>query len=370
MKVILAVFGTRPEAVKLAPLLQELAQRDSVRLRVCVTGQHREMLDQVLAIFAIRPDDDLALMTPGQTLPDLTARVLTGVAAILERDRPDAVLVQGDTTTALAAALAAFYARLPVGHVEAGLRTGDLALPFPEELNRRVVALLARWHFAPTPRAAAALRREGVREEAIHVTGNTEIDALLATLRATAPPTWPFPSAGRRLVLVTAHRRENFGAPLAAVFGALRELADRNPGIEIAYPMHLNPNVQGPARCILGDHRRIHLLPPQPYAAFVHLMQRAALIITDSGGIQENAPTLGKPTLVLRTKTERPEALEAGTARLVGTDAARILAEAERLLRDPAAYAAMARVANPFGDGMAARRIADILVRDLCGDQL
>ncbi len=367
MKSILAVFGTRPEAVKMAPVVRELARRENLRARVCVTAQHREMLDQVLDVFAIRPDYDLGLMEPGQTLPRLTGRVLTGVAGVLDRERSDVVLVQGDTTTAMAAALAAFYARIPVGHVEAGLRTGDRYAPFPEEINRRVAGALATWHFAPTAHAAAALRREGVAEGTIHVTGNTEIDALLMTLQTTIPPTWPFPSGGRRLVLVTAHRRENFGAPLAAALGALRRLVERNPDIEIAYPVHLNPNVQEPAGRLLGNHERIHLLPPQPYAAFVHLMRRATLIITDSGGIQENAPTLGKPTLVLRRETERPEALKAGTARLVGTDPALILAEAERLLHDPAAYAAMARAANPFGDGTAARRIVDILARDLAG---
>lgn len=365
MKTVLAVFGTRPEAIKMAPVIGELARRDGVRVRTCVTAQHREMLDQVLAIFAIRPDHDLALMRPGQALPALTARVLEGVSAVLDRERPDAVLVQGDTTTAMAAALAAFYARVPVGHIEAGLRTGDRYSPFPEEINRRIVGTLATWHFPPTRRAAEALRREQVPEEAIHVTGNTVIDALLATVETTTPPAWPFPAAGRRLVLVTAHRRENFGAPLAGAFAGLRELVERNPDLEIAYPVHLNPEVEGPARRILGGHARIHLLPPQDYAAFVHLMALATLIVTDSGGIQEEAPALGKPTLVMRQETERPEALEAGTARLVGADPVRIVAEAERLLHDPAAYGAMARAANPFGDGTAARKIVDALLAAL-----
>lgn len=367
MKSVLAVFGTRPEAVKMAPVVRELARHDGVRVRVCVTAQHREMLDQVLDIFAIRPDYDLALMQPGQTLPALTARVIEGVSATLDRERPDVVLVQGDTTTAMAAALAAFYARIPIGHVEAGLRTGDRYSPFPEEINRRVVGTLATWHFAPTPRAAAALRREGVREEAIHVTGNTEIDALLTILEATSPPPSPFPTEGRRLVVVTAHRRENFGAPLAEALGALRRLVERNPDIEIVYPVHLNPQVQEPARRILGGHERIHLVPPQDYVSFVHLMARSTLIVTDSGGIQEDAPALSKPVLVLRRDTERPEAVESGAARLVGTDAAAIVAEAERLLHDPAAYAAMAGARNPFGDGTAARRIADILLGDCSG---
>lgn len=365
---ILTIFGTRPEAVKLAPVIRELGRRPGVRVRACVTAQHREMLDQVLAVFGIAPTYDLALMQPNQALPALTARALIGVSEVLALDQPDIVLVQGDTTTAMAGALAAFYARLPVGHVEAGLRTHDRYAPFPEEINRRIVGMLATWHFAPTARAAEALRREGTPETGIHITGNTVVDALLATLEATVPPAWPFPAAGRRLVLLTAHRRENFGAPLAGIFGALRALVDRNPDIELAYPVHLNPNVQEPARRILGGHGRIHLLPPQDYAAFVHLMARATLILTDSGGIQEEAPTLGKPTLVLRRETERPEAIAAGTARLVGTEPATILAEAERLLHDPGAYAAMARVANPFGDGQAARRIVDLLVAGHGGD--
>lgn len=359
---VLTIFGTRPEAVKLAPVVRELARRPGLRARVCVTAQHREQLDQVLAAFRIAPDRDLDLMRPGQALPDLTARILTSVSAALAEERPDVVLVQGDTTTVMAAALAAFYDRIPVGHVEAGLRTDDRYSPFPEEINRRLAGALATWHFAPTPRAAAALRREGVPEGAIHVTGNTAIDALLAILAETAPP--PFPFLGeRRLILVTAHRRENFGPPMAACFAALRAIVERNPDVELAYPVHLNPQVQEPARRILGGHDRIHLLPPADYAAFAHLMARATLIITDSGGIQEEAPTLGKPTLVMRRETERPEAIEAGTARLVGTDPARIVGEAERLLRDPDAYAAMARVANPFGDGHAAARIVDVIER-------
>ncbi len=347
--------------MKLAPVVRELARRPGVRSRVCVTAQHREQLDQVLAVFGIVPDRDLDLMRPGQTLPDLTARILTAVSGALAEERPDVVLVQGDTTTVLAAALAAFYARIPVGHVEAGLRTDDRYSPFPEEINRRLATTLATWHFAPTPRAAAALRREGVSERSIHVTGNTAIDALLAIVGSTIAPPFPFLHDGRRLILVTAHRRENFGAPMAACFVALRTLVERNPDTELVYPVHLNPQVQEPARRILGGHPRIHLLPPADYATFAHLMARATLIITDSGGIQEEAPTLGKPTLVLRHETERPEAIEAGTALLVGTDPARILGEAERLLHDPVAYAAMARIANPFGDGHAAVRIVDVL---------
>lgn len=365
MPTVLSIFGTRPEAVKMAPVIRELASRPDIRSLVCVSAQHRQMLDQVLGTFAIVPDFDLDVMRERQGLADLTAALLVALTPILTTTRPDAVLVQGDTTTAMAAALAAFYQRILVGHVEAGLRTGERYSPFPEELNRRIVGTLATWHFAPTERAAAALRREGVPEATITVTGNTVIDALRATLEATAPPVWPFPREGRRLVLVTAHRRENFGPALAEAFTGLRRLVERNPDIEIAYPVHLNPNVREPAQRILGDHERIHLLPPQDYVAFVHLLARATLILTDSGGVQEEAPALGKPVLVLRRDTERPEAIEAGVARLVGTDGATIVAEAERLLADPTAYAAMARAANPFGDGRAAHRIVDTLTREL-----
>jgi len=360
---VLTIFGTRPEAVKLAPVVRALARRPGLRSRVCVTAQHREQLDQVLGVFGIVPDRDLDLMRPGQSLTDLTARILTAVGGVLAEERPDVVIVQGDTTTVLAAALAAFYARIPVGHVEAGLRTDDRYSPFPEEINRRIATVLATWHFAPTERAAAALRREGVAEGAIQVTGNTAIDALLAIVHSTAPPPLPYLRDDLRMILVTAHRRENFGAPMEACFGALRAIVERNPDTELVYPVHLNPQVQEPARRILGGHERIHLIPPADYATFTHLMARATLIITDSGGIQEEAPTLGKPTLVMRRETERPEAIEAGTARLVGTDPEVIVGEAERLLRDPAAYAAMARVANPFGDGRAAERIAEVIER-------
>lgn len=365
MKTILAVFGTRPEAIKLAPVLAELGRRDGVRAHVCVTAQHRELLDQVLAAFGIRPDYDLAVMRPDQRLPTLTARVLEGVATTIEVDRPDAVLVHGDTTTALAAALAAFYGRIPVGHVEAGLRTGKRYSPFPEEMNRRMLAVLATWHFAPTARAAAALHGEGVPKAAVYVTGNTVIDALLATLDRTDPPAWPFLATGRRLVLVTAHRRENLGRPLEAIFAALRQIVERNPDIEIAYPVHLNPAVQGPARRILGEHERIHLLPPQDYVTFIHLLARATLIITDSGGVQEEAAALGRPTLVIREDTERPEILELGTGCLVGTDPDRILVETERLIHAQPTHASLPRTATPFGDGHAAPRIVDILLREL-----
>jgi UDP-N-acetylglucosamine 2-epimerase len=364
---VLSVFGTRPEAVKMAPVVRELAARPGVRSVVCVTAQHREMLDQVLDTFAIRPDYDLGLMRERQDLAQLAAGALTALSPVLDEVRPDAVLVQGDTTTALAAALAAFYRRVPVGHVEAGLRTGDRYSPFPEEINRRVVGVVATWHFAPTERAARALRAEGVDPGDIFVTGNTVVDALLAVVRERpeAAPAIPGLNGRERLVLVTAHRRENFGAPLEGICAALRTLVERHEDLRIVYPVHLNPAVQEPVRRLLADHPRIALLPPLDYAPFAHLIRRADLILTDSGGIQEEAPAFGTPVLVLRRDTERPEAIEAGTARLVGTDPAAIVAEAGRLLDDPAAYAAMARAGNPFGDGTAARRIVDILLERL-----
>ena len=351
----------------MAPVVRELAARPGVRSVVCVTAQHREMLDQVLDTFAIRPDYDLGLMRERQDLAQLAAGVLTALSPVLDEVRPDAVLVQGDTTTAMAAALAAFYRRVPVGHVEAGLRTGDRYSPFPEEINWRLAGVVATWHFAPTERAARALRAEGVDPADIFVTGNTVVDALLAVVRERpeAAPAIPGLNGRERLVLVTAHRRENFGAPLEGICAALQTLVERHEDLRIVYPVHLNPDVQEPARRLLAGHPRIALLPPLDYAPFAHLIRRADLILTDSGGIQEEAPAFGTPVLVLRRDTERPEAVEAGTARLVGTDPAAIVAEAGRLLDDPAAYAAMARAGNPFGDGTAARRIVDILLERL-----
>lgn len=358
---VMAILGTRPEAIKMAPVLRALSDYTGVDTRICVTGQHREMLDQVLQVFEMAPDYDLDLMRPNQKLSDLTARILNEVTGVIAREQPDLVLVQGDTTTAMAGALGAFYLRIPVGHVEAGLRTADIASPFPEEMNRRVISTLATWHFAPTPRAAHALIQGGVSSDQIYITGNTVIDALLATQSRTLPPAWLHGFGHNDVILVTAHRRENFGEPLRCIFEAIRLLAARNPNVEIVYPVHLNPNVRELAAQILGGRDRVHLLPPVDYAAFVHLLARATLVLTDSGGIQEEAPAFGKPVLVLRSETERPEAVEAGTARLVGTNTETILREAERLLRDPDAYAAMARAVNVFGDGTAAIRIAEIL---------
>jgi UDP-N-acetylglucosamine 2-epimerase len=365
----MVVFGTRPEAIKMAPVVAALRATDGIETLVCVTAQHRQMLDQVLDLFGLVPDDDLDLMAPGQSLPDLFARILTGMTVVLEARRPDLVLVHGDTSTTLATALAAFYARVPVGHVEAGLRTGDLQAPWPEEANRRLTAPIAELHFAPTMRARDNLLGENLPAVGIHVTGNTVIDALLAVVgRIKAEPAladslaarFPFLDPGKRLVLVTGHRRENFGQGFEQMCLAIRDLAERGD-MQVLYPVHLNPQVQAPVNRILGGVAGVVLMEPQDYLPFVYLMTRAHLILTDSGGIQEEAPSLGKPVLVMRDTTERPEAVEAGTVRLVGTDRARIVAEATRLLDDSDAHATMARANNPYGDGRAAARIAGII---------
>lgn len=366
---VLVVFGTRPEAIKLAPVVKALRQAGMFEVRVCVTAQHRQMLDQVLELFAITPDVDLDVMQPGQDLTDLTARVLVGMRGVLRDWRPDLLLVQGDTTTTFAASLAAHYEKIAVGHVEAGLRTGNLYAPWPEEMNRRLTTVLAALHFPPTPWARDNLLREGVAAEVVHVTGNTVIDALLEVvarletddvLRAGLERQFEFLNPARRLVLVTGHRRESFGPGFERICQALRVLGERGD-VEMVYPVHLNPNVQEPVRRILGACPSIHLIEPLDYLPFVYLMSRVYLIVTDSGGVQEEAPSLGKPVLVMRETTERPEAVEAGTAKLVGTDCERIVGEATRLLEDAAAYRAMAQAHNPYGDGKAAVRIARIL---------
>ncbi len=363
MKRVLTIFGTRPEAIKLAPITIELGKhQDRLENLVCITAQHREMLDQVLEWFKIEPDYDLDLMQPNQGLAEFASRALVAVSRLLEQVHPDVVLVQGDTTTVMMAALAAFYQHIPVGHVEAGLRTRNRYNPFPEEINRRVAGVLATFHFSPTERAARALRDEQVPEENIFITGNTVVDALLMTVQRPVNLQLDFSLNGRQLILVTAHRRESFGAPFESICLALRDLAERNANVEIVYPVHLNPNVRGPVRHILAGHPRIHLLEPMRYEQFVHLMARAYLILTDSGGIQEEAPVLGKPTLVMRETTERPEAVEMGTARLVGTERHQIVAEAEQLLYDGEGYRGMAQAGSPFGDGRAAERIANILL--------
>jgi len=362
---LLLVVGTRPEAIKLCPVFLELQRRSEFAVQLCATAQHRELLDQVLDVFGVAPDWDLDLMRPGQTLAETTARVIAGLEAVLQDARPDMVLVQGDTTTTLCGALAAFYHRIPVGHVEAGLRTWDPQQPFPEEMNRVLTSRLATLHFAATRWAAENLLREGVPEARIAVTGNPGIDAVLWVrdrLEQGLLPSRPWPQldGSRKLILVTAHRRESFGEGFRRICAALAELAARDD-VEIVYPVHPNPNVQVPVRQLLAGIPNIHLIEPLEYVPFVDLMRRAWLVLTDSGGIQEEAPSLGKPILVLREKTERPEGVEAGSVKLVGTQTRRIVEEAVRLLEDRQEYERMARVHNPYGDGHASRRIADAI---------
>lgn len=366
---ILTVFGTRPEAIKLAPVLRRLAQMPGVDSRVCVTGQHREMLDQVLALFDIVPEWDMNVMRAGQGLPYVTSAVLEGLSAILREWRPDRVLVQGDTTTTMAASLAAFYERIPIGHVEAGLRTGNMFSPWPEEMNRKLTSAIADLHFAPTERSRQNLLREGIDPKRIVVTGNTVIDALFDTLAILdADPSrvslleseLPRIDPAARLILVTGHRRENFGDGLQRVTRALLTLAERGD-VQIIFPVHLNPNVRQPVHAVLGGREGIHLIDPLDYLPFVHLMRKASLIITDSGGVQEEAPSLGTPVLVTRDTTERPEAVEAGTVELVGTDSDLLVERASRLLDDETARSAMCRAHNPYGDGRAATRIVEVL---------
>lgn len=365
---VLFIFGTRPEAIKLCPIVLHMHTRpDEFEVKVCVTAQHREMLDQVLAVFQVQPDYDLDLMRPNQTLSQLTARVIAALEPVLAAWRPDLVLVQGDTTTTFCGALAAFYQRVAVGHVEAGLRTGDLWQPFPEELNRVLTTRLTKLHFAPTAASAANLRADGVDEASIFITGNSGIDAVLHVRDKLASGGLAgFQSValapGRKLIVVTAHRRENFGAGLARLYQAIARLAAR-PDVQIVFPVHPNPNVRKPAEDQLGGLPNVHLIAPLDYVPFVDLMQRSYLLLTDSGGVQEEAPSLGKPVLVLREKTERPEAVEAGTVRLVGTDGEKILVEAGALLDDPVQYRRMSMIHNPYGDGQASRRIADVIGR-------
>jgi UDP-N-acetylglucosamine 2-epimerase (non-hydrolysing) len=362
---VLSIFGTRPEAVKMAPVIQTLNAAGGIDARVCVTAQHREMLDQVLNLFKIRPDIDLNLMRPNQTLAELTAQILENLDPVLADEHPDWVLVQGDTTTVMAASLAAFYRGILVGHVEAGLRTGDKRQPFPEEINRRIAGVTADLHFAPTQLSRNNLLHEGVPDARILVTGNPAIDALqqisqMPTPKQTAEylKEWGIASGKRRLILVTAHRRENFGEPLENICRALKELARLyGDDLRVVYPVHMNPNIQEPVTHLLQNVPGVVLLPPLEYLSLVHLLKAATIILTDSGGIQEEATGLGKPALVLREKTERPEGVTAGVLKLVGTDTDKIVAETKRLLDDPIAYDAMAHAENPFGDGHAAERI-------------
>ncbi|HUD98328.1 MAG TPA: UDP-N-acetylglucosamine 2-epimerase (non-hydrolyzing) [Bryobacteraceae bacterium] len=361
MHKILVVFGTRPEAIKLCPVLLNLRQSGQFRVRVCVTAQHRAMLDQVLAAFEVTPDYDLDLMQPGQTLTQLTARILAALEPVVAGEHPDMLVVQGDTTSTLTGALAAFYQHVPVGHVEAGLRTGDLTQPFPEEMNRVATTRLAALHFAPTETARNNLRAEGIDARRISITGNSGIDAVLHMRDALASGqlhggSWPQLDAAKKLIVVTAHRRESFGEGFAHICAALARLAQR-PDVQLIYPVHRNPNVMDPVYRQLDNLANVFLVEPLDYVPFVDLMRRAYLLITDSGGIQEEGPSLGKPILVMREKTERPEAVAAGTVKLVGTDTDRIVCEAGRLLDDQAEYARMARIHNPYGDGRASDRI-------------
>ena len=365
---VLSVFGTRPEAVKMAPVVRQLKCTPGIESFVCVTAQHRQMLDQVLNLFGITPEVDLDLMREDQSLAQMSAAIFTYLDPVLSDISPDWVLVQGDTTTVAIAALLAYYRHIKVGHVEAGLRTHDKWQPFPEEINRRVAGVAADLHFAPTEWARQNLLREGVSEKQIAVTGNPVIDALQVVAQQPIPESMEnllarlnTGAGGRRLILVTAHRRENFGEPLQSICEALKRLATRGD-IEIVYPVHLNPNVKEPVYRLLGNLRHVTLLPPLDYLPLVHLMKRASLVLTDSGGIQEEAPAFGIPVLVLREVTERPEGVEAGTLKLVGTDTERIFSQAARLLDDPVEYAKMAKAANPFGDGHAAGRIVKALV--------
>lgn len=361
MKKIMLVFGTRPEAIKMCPLVNELKTREGIQTLVCVTGQHRQMLDQVLNAFSVTPDYDLSVMKDRQTLFDVTANILLKIREVLEAERPDVVLVHGDTSTTFVTALACFYLQIPVGHVEAGLRTHNIYSPFPEEFNRQAVGIISQYNFAPTEMARDNLLKEGKPEENIFVTGNTAIDALKTTVRAnyTHPELeW---AEGSRLIMITAHRRENLGEPMKHMFRAIRRVCDEHPDVKAIYPIHMNPVVRETAAEILGNDERIHIIEPLDVLDFHNFLSRSYLILTDSGGIQEEAPSLGKPVLVMRDTTERPEGIAAGTLKLVGTEEETIYHNFKELLENPEVYHSMSTASNPYGDGLASRRIADIL---------
>ena len=362
MKKVMLVFGTRPEAIKMCPLVNELKTRDSIKTIVCVTGQHRQMLDQVLDAFSVSPDFDLSIMKEKQSLFDITTSILEKIKSVLEEVSPDVVLVHGDTSTTFVTALACFYKQIPVGHVEAGLRTYNIYSPYPEEFNRQAVSIISKFNFAPTELAKQNLLREGKSADTIFVTGNTAIDALKTTVRedySNPELEW---ASGSKLILITAHRRENLGKPMENMFRAIRRCLDEHPDVKAIYPIHLNPVVRQTAREIFGDDDRIHLIDPLDVLDFHNFMARSYLILTDSGGIQEEAPSLGKPVLVMRDTTERPEGISAGTLKLVGTQEETIYREFKILLEDKKAYAKMSNASNPYGDGFASRRIADVLV--------
>ena len=364
MKTIMLVFGTRPEAIKMCPLVNELKSREGVRTIVCITGQHRQMLDQVLQVFSVVPDYDLSIMKERQTLFDITDGVLLSIQDVLRKEQPDVVLVHGDTTTTFAAALACFYLHIPVGHVEAGLRTYNLDSPFPEEFNRQAVDLVSRYFFAPTEQSRQNLLREGRDPSHIFVTGNTAIDALKTTVRREYQHPEISWCEGKRLILITAHRRENLGEPMHRMFRAIKRVLDERPDVRAIYPIHMNPLVRSAASDVFGDDDRIHIIEPLGVIDFHNFMNRSYLILTDSGGIQEEAPSLGKPVLVMRDTTERPEGIAAGTLKLVGTEEETIYTWFSRLLDEEELYRSMSKAANPYGDGFASKRIADILERE------
>ena len=365
MKKVMLVFGTRPEAIKMCPLVKELKKREEPQTIVCVTGQHRQMLDMVLEAFDVTPDYDLSIMKDKQTLFDVTTNILNRIKEVLEKEKPDVVLVHGDTSTTFVTALACFYLQIPVGHVEAGLRTYNIYSPYPEEFNRQAVSIISKFNFAPTELSKQNLLKEGKDPDSIYVTGNTAIDALKTTVREnyTHPELeW---AKGSRLIMITAHRRENLGEPMRHMFKAIRRVMDEHPDVKAIYPIHMNPVVREIANEYLGDDDRIHIIEPLDVLDFHNFLSRSYLILTDSGGIQEEAPSLGKPVLVMRDTTERPEGIAAGTLKLVGTEEETIYNEFSRLLSDKEEYEAMSKASNPYGDGHACERIADVLVRTL-----
>lgn len=361
MKKVMLVFGTRPEAIKMCPLVNELKTRKILKTIVCVTGQHRQMLDQVLNVFDVIPDYDLSIMKQRQTLFDITTNILNSIKSVLETEKPDIVLVHGDTSTTFVTALACFYLQIPVGHVEAGLRTYDIYSPYPEEFNRQAVSIISQYNFAPTELSKENLIKEGKRKETVYITGNTAIDALKTTVRDDYRHPELDWAEGSRLILITAHRRENLGEPMKNMFRAIRRVMDEHPDVKAIYPIHMNPVVREIADTILGDDERIHIIEPLDVLDFHNFLSRSYLILTDSGGIQEEAPSLGKPVLVMRDTTERPEGIAAGTLKLVGTCEETIYKEFKRLLEDNKAYSEMSEASNPYGDGFASKRIADII---------
>ncbi len=361
MKTVMVVFGTRPEAIKMCPLVKELKGRTDIETVVCVTGQHRQMLEQVLSAFGVQPDYDLSIMRDGQTLFDVTINILNGIREVLQKENPDVVLVHGDTTTTFATALSAFYMQIPVGHVEAGLRTYNIYSPYPEEFNRQATTIVSAFNFAPTEMAKANLIREGREEKSIYVTGNTAIDALKTTIKEDYTHPHLEWAADSRLIMLTAHRRENLGEPLRHMFKAIMRIVSEFPDIKVIYPIHMNPQVRSVANEILGDNDRVRIIEPLDVLDFHNFLARSYLILTDSGGIQEEAPSLGKPVLVMRDTTERPEGIEAGTLKLVGTGEETIYREFKTLLEDKGQYDKMSKASNPYGDGFASKRIADIL---------